>query len=78
MVLSLKELSYEVRLARLNLPSQYYRRARGDMIEAYKQVKGTFSVDTPYIELEDTGSRGNEFELKEKAAKAVRLGTQNV
>ena len=44
----------------------YYRRARGDMIEAYKHVKGTYSIDTPDIKLEDTGSRGHEFKLKKQ------------
>jgi len=43
------------------------------MIEAHKHVNGAYSVDTPYIELEDTGSRGHEFKLKRGAAKAVRL-----
>ena len=44
------------------------------MIEAYKHVKGTHSVDTPYIKLEDAGRRGHEFKLKkEGAAKAVGL-----
>jgi len=40
------------------------------MIDVYKHVKGTYSVDTPYIKLENTGSRGHEFKLKkERAAK---------
>jgi len=44
------------------------------MIEAYKHIKGTYSVDTPSMKLEDTGSRGHEFKLKkERAAKAVHL-----
>jgi len=44
------------------------------MIEIYEHVKGTYSFNTPYIKLEDTGSRGHEFKLKkERAAKVVRL-----
>ena len=44
------------------------------MIEAYKHVKGTYSVDIPCIKLEDPCSRGHVFKLKEKrAAMAIRL-----
>ena len=43
------------------------------MAEAHKHVKGTYSVDTPYIKLEDTGNRGHEFKFKkERTAKALR------
>ena len=35
LVPKLKNLSYEERLKSLNLPSMYYRRARGDMIETF-------------------------------------------
>jgi len=76
MVPSLKELSYGDRTAKLNLPSLYYRRARGGMIEAYEHFKVKYSVDTPYTKLEDTGSRGHELKLKkERAAKAVSLNS---
>jgi len=72
----LKEMSYEERLDRLNLPSLYYRRALGDRIEEYKLVKDAFSIATPYIKLEETGSRGQEINLKkEGAVKSVRFSS---
>ena len=40
-----KELSYEERLNKMNLPSLYYRRARGDMIKAYKYSQGHYTVN---------------------------------
>jgi len=43
------------------------------MIDTYKYVRGTYSVDIPYIKLEDTGNRGHEFKLKKRVAKSVRL-----
>ena len=42
----LKELPYETRLKKLQLPSLYYRRARGDMIEVYKYMYNIYDVDT--------------------------------
>lgn len=47
-MLSLNDVSYEERLARLNLLSLYYRRACGDMIKAYEHVKGALLVHTHY------------------------------
>ena len=43
------------------------------MIEPYKPANGALSVDIPYIELDVAGSRGHEFNLKGRAAKAVRF-----
>ncbi len=42
---SLKSLSYEDRLKKLNLFSLAYRRLRGDMIEAYKILSGKYDED---------------------------------
>jgi hypothetical protein len=39
---SLRQLSYEQRLVKLNLPTLSYRRVRGDMIETYKILKGYY------------------------------------
>ena len=36
------KLPYEQRLARLNLPTLAYRRVRGDMIETFKLLKGSY------------------------------------
>jgi hypothetical protein len=44
------------------------------MIEAYKHVIGAYSVDTPYIKLDDTGSRGHEFKLKNENEMNIVLG----
>ena len=35
---------YPERLTKLRLPSLYYRRARGDMIYAYKHMTGLYKV----------------------------------
>ena len=65
MVPSIKELSYEDRLKALNLPSLYYRRARGDMIELYEHMKGIYTVHCNYIKLEpDTTTRGHNYKIK--------------
>ena len=37
---SLRDLSYVDRINALDLPSLYYRRARGDMIDTYKHMSG--------------------------------------
>ena len=51
MVPALKDLPYEERLKSLKLPSLFYRRARGDIIEIYKHVSGLSTIETPYIRL---------------------------
>ena len=40
MIPALKDLPYETRLQRLNLPTLSYRRLRGDMIQVYKIMHG--------------------------------------
>ena len=40
----LKQLEYCDRLKKLHLPSFYYRRARGDMIDVYKYLTGVYVV----------------------------------
>ncbi|XP_072039474.1 uncharacterized protein [Amphiura filiformis] len=40
MIPSFRELPYEMRLRRLNLPTLAYRRLRGDMIQVYKIMHG--------------------------------------
>ena len=56
MVPALKDMSYEERLEALKLPSLFYRRSRGDIIELCKHVSGLYSVKAAYIKL-DTSSR---------------------
>ena len=77
LVPNLKELSYEDRLRALNLPSLYYRRARGDLIEIYKHISGTYTVTNRYIILEPTQhgrtTRGhNKRIVKPRSNKRVR------
>ena len=50
MVQQLKNLSYEARLRRLNLPTLKYRRLRGDMIQVYNIVSGKHTTN-PTIDL---------------------------
>ena len=54
MVPALKDLPYEERLKSLKLPSLFYRRARGDIIEIYKHVSGLYTIETPYIRVEES------------------------
>ena len=45
MVPELRNLEYTDRLRVMKLPSMYYRRARGDMIEVYKYLHGQYNVE---------------------------------
>ena len=56
---------YIERLQILKLPSLYYRRARGDMIEVWKYLNGIYEVDQQML-VRDIGSstRGHNFKLK--------------
>ncbi|RUS72071.1 hypothetical protein EGW08_020166 [Elysia chlorotica] len=40
----LKHLEYKDRLEKLDMPSLYFRRARGDMIECYKFLQGIYNI----------------------------------
>ena len=42
MIPSLKDITYPEMLAKLHLPSLFYRRARGDMIQVYKHMSGQY------------------------------------
>ena len=63
MVSELRDVSYIDRLKKLYLPSFYYRRVRGDIIEAYKYLHGMNKVD-PCPLLRDTGERTRGHGLK--------------
>ena len=54
-----KDLPYEDRLRILNLPSLYYRRARGDNIEMFKHMTGRYAVDASYLKLDNSNMRGH-------------------
>ena len=70
---ALKDLSYEDRLRSLDLPSLYYRRARGDVIQIYKHVKELYNIQAQYIKIDLHETRGHKFRLrKDRVAKKVR------
>ena len=45
LVPDIKDLEYEERLKRMDLPSLRYRRFRGDMIETYKYTHSKYTVN---------------------------------
>ena len=67
----LKSQEYCDRLEALKLPSLYYRRARGDMIEVYKYLHGIYKVDKmPHQMDHNTVSRGHSLKLKKERVTA--------
>ena len=66
---AIKDLPYEHRLRILNLPSLYYRRARGDMIETFKHMTGRYAVDASYLKLDNSKTRGHIYKLKKERVK---------
>ncbi|KAK6171921.1 hypothetical protein SNE40_018342 [Patella caerulea] len=67
----LKDLSYEKRLEKLKLPSMAFRRARGDVIEAYKYTHGLYKTDQ-ILELDtDKTRRGHSYKLKKRHCKTA-------
>ena len=74
LVPSLKNYSYEDRLRILNLPSLYYRRARGDMIETWKYLHGQYHVNQMPLQRDtNTTTRGHSMKLrKERCLKRER------
>jgi len=62
----MKDLSYDERLRKLNLPTLVYRRCRGDMIEAYKMLNNKYDSDLPPILQRaptNRGTRGHSLKL---------------
>ena len=54
---TLKELSYEDRLRKLQLPTLQYRRLQGDMIEVFKILKGKYDKTvTDFLPLQQDSS----------------------
>lgn len=67
-----KDMEYEDRLRKLDLPTLYYRRKRGDMIETYKIMNGIYDSDvSPKLEKAPNirGTRGHEMKLFKKGAR---------
>ena len=82
LVPGIRDLPYEERLKKLNLPSMLYRHRRGDMIEVWKCLSGKYEV-TPRLKLDSERSdatpgqaprtRGNSLKLfKERVDKRQR------
>ena len=60
-----KDLSYPDRLKALSLPSLYYRKARGDMIECFKYMTGIYKVPADFMPLVYSSlTRGHSKKLK--------------
>lgn len=69
---TLKNMSYEQRLSKLELPTLAYRRIRGDMIETYKIVNGSYDRDVCEDLLtmsEDIGTRGHNKKLYKRRSR---------
>ena len=67
----LKCQEYCYRLKALKLPSLYYRRARGDMIEVYKYLHGNYEVDKIPLQMDhNTVTRGHSLKLKKERVTA--------
>ena len=70
MVPGLGHLSYHERLQKLRLPSLIFRRARGDMIETFKYLKGFYQVDLPWLRLDASNhTRGHSLKLSKKRSR---------
>ena len=63
---NLKEMNYNERLKVLKLPSLQYRRVRGDIIEAYKDLHKIYDISPCPLTLDDNpvSTRGNSLKLK--------------
>jgi hypothetical protein len=69
LVPELRNVDYINRLKAMNLPSMYYRRERGDMIECYKFTHNMYK-STPLLDLDSTSSlRGHSLKLKKHHCK---------
>ena len=77
LVKSIKNLSYEERLQRLNLPSLQHRRRRGDMIFAYKLFTGQMGLNKEdFFTFSTSAVRGHQYRvIKGKATKLCRINT---
>ena len=64
LVPELRGMEYIDRLKKLNLPTLYYRRARGDMIECFKYLTGIYAVGgVPLPRDTKSNTRGHSFKL---------------
>ena len=62
MVPTLRDLSYPLRLKKLDLPTLVYRRSRGDMIETFKIMTGVYDKGVSeglFVEQAESVTRGH-------------------
>eukprot|EP00745_Piridium_sociabile_P035972 TRINITY_DN63634_c0_g1_i2.p1 TRINITY_DN63634_c0_g1~~TRINITY_DN63634_c0_g1_i2.p1 ORF type:complete len:797 (-),score=144.14 TRINITY_DN63634_c0_g1_i2:185-2575(-) len=74
MIPQLNKLAYEERLRALKIPTLYYRRARGDMIECFKYLTGLYQVPDVDKLLErdsNTKTRGHSKKLKKNRVEST-------
>ena len=72
MVSEIKDLEYEERLKRMDLPSLRYRRARGDMIDTYKYIHSKYTVNEDLlVKNEDSIARGHSLKLQKRYCKSA-------
>ena len=73
MIPTLNKMAYQDRLKKLKLPTLVYRRARGDMIELFKELNAVNKVINPAVTINTGVSRGHNLKiLKQRCAKDVR------
>ena len=63
LVPGLKDDAYEVRLAKLQIPSIHYRRNRGDMIETYKYMHGLYKTQNLFEIESNSITRGHQYKI---------------
>jgi hypothetical protein len=69
-----RELSYNERLQRLKLPTLYFRRLRGDMIECYKIIRGIYDEDvSPEFQRVEGNRRGHEYKLFKRRTQSLDI-----
>ena len=73
MIPTLNKMSYSEGLEKLRLPTLVYRRARGDMIEVFKELNAVNKDINPVISFNTSVARGhNQKILKQRCNKDVR------
>ena len=67
----MKNLSYEERLRKLELPTLSYRRLRGDMIEVYKIIQGHYDPEASTILIKLMNDTEQRFSTRTNSKKVV-------
>ena len=66
LVPELKDLEYEEKLKRMDLPSLRYRRVRGDMIETYKNTHSKYTVNEDLLVRNEDSVGGHSLKLQKR------------